>query len=111
MVTYLSPGMIMDPVSGLPEREDWANAKRVDAPRAFVLQAATSTDDADGTARTDKQTWTLYIPEGELEPGRRDRIEFDGTLFAQDGVCVREVNPFTGWAPYAQVRLVAVEGV
>lgn len=111
MVSYLLPVLIVDPVSGLPEREDWEAAKRVEAPRAFVLQAATSTDDADGTARTDRQSWTLYIPEGEVEPGRRDRIEFDGTLFAQDGVCVREVNPFTGWAPYAQVRLVAVEGV
>lgn len=104
MVTYLSPGTAVDPYSGEPVGEDWTDVTRTDAPAAFVLSSASS-DTSDGTNITTRVTWTLYVPEGERSPGPRDRVEFDGQVFSQDGVPIRERNPFTGWAPYAQVRL------
>lgn len=110
MVEYLTPTMERDPVSGLEVRENWAAATVTQAPGAVVLTPQTDTKTADGVESMDSQGWTLYVPEGEAEPGVRDRIRMDGVVFAQVGVCVRQRNPFTGWAPYAQVKLIALEG-
>lgn len=110
MVEYLTPTMVVDPVSLEDVSEDWRDPAVTDAPNAFVLQAATGTTSSDGVESMDSQAWTLFVPEGEREPGARDRVRFDGQVFVQDGVAIREVNPFTGWAPYAQVRLVRLEG-
>jgi len=108
-VTYLTPGEITDPYSGLPVGEDWESPTRTDAPTAFVLSAATDKAN-DGTSATVTLTWTLFVPEGEISPGPSDRVEFDGQVFSLDGKPIREVNPFTGWAPYAQVRIERAEG-
>lgn len=104
MVTYLSPVVVEDPYSGQPGAPDWSSPIRTEAPAAFVLSASTDAV-SDGTNRTVSTVWTLHIPEGEQSPKRGDRIEFDGQEFVMDGVPIRERNPFTGWAPYAQVRL------
>ena len=103
-VFYLRPTVVTDPYSGVPDSEDWGAPERIDVPAAFVITSDTSTS-TDGTNEADAQSWTLYIPAGAPSPGPRDRVEFDGVVFAQDGIPVREVNPFTGWAPYARVRL------
>lgn len=108
-VTYLTPTIITDPYSGQPGGEDWTNPARTEAPAAFVLSAATDSTN-DGTNETTTTTWTLYIPEGATSPGPHDRVEFDGQVFVLDGQPIREQNPFTGWAPYAQVRLERAEG-
>lgn len=105
-VAYLRPTMVADPRSGgALVREDWANPQRIPAEGAFVLSADTDST-SDGRSETTSQTWTLYVPDGVAEPAPSDRVEFDGIVFVQDGRAVRERNPFTGWAPYAQVRLV-----
>lgn len=108
-VTYLTPAVVTDPYSGQPVGEDWSDPTRTDAPSAFVLSSSTDSTN-DGTRETTRLTWTLHIPEGELEPGADDRVEFDGQMFVLDGRPIREQNPFTGWAPYAQVRLERTEG-
>lgn len=104
MVAYLTAGVKADPYSGQPIGEDWSNPTRTEAPAAFVLSASTDAS-SDGTNRTVSTVWTLFVPEGEKSPEPGDRIDFDGQLFVMDGVPIRERNPFTGWAPYAQVRL------
>ena len=105
-VTYLRPTMVGDPrAGGALVREDWSNPARVPAAGAFVLSADTDST-SDGSNETTSQSWTLYVPDGADEPQPTDRVEFDGHVFVQDGRAVRERNPFTGWAPYAQVRLV-----
>lgn len=109
MVTYLTPTVELDPYSGLPVGEDWGNPVRTEAPSAFVLSSTTSVG-ADNANQTTTTTWTLYVPEGEISPPVDARIEFDGEVFTQNGKAIREVNPFTGWAPYAQVRLTRSEG-
>lgn len=109
MVEYLSPVLKIDPVSLLPIGEDWEHATVTDAPAAFVLSASTRTSSSDGVESVDSEAWTLFVPAGEQSPEPRDRVRFDGQVFVQDGVAVREVNPFTGWAPYAQVRLHRLE--
>lgn len=103
-VEYLRPGVVIDPYSGEPDGEDWAAATRHPAGAAFVLSSFTDST-SDGTNATVGESWTLYIPTGSPSPGPTDRVLFDGAVFVQDGVAVRERNPFTGWAPYAQVRL------
>lgn len=108
-VTYLTPVDELDPYSGEPVGEDWSNPTRTDAPAAFVLSSATDSTN-DGTRETTTITWTLHIPEGEISPGPSDRVEFDGEQFVLDGRPIRERNPFTDWAPYAQVRLERTEG-
>lgn len=109
MVTYLTPTLAADPYSGQPAGDDWAEPVRTEAPSAFVLSSSTL-DTSDGTNLTTSESWTLYVPEGEVEPGPRDRIEVDGQVFVMQGRPVRERNPFTGWAPYAQARLTRAEG-
>jgi hypothetical protein len=85
------------------------NPQRVDAPAAFILNSSTS-ETTDGQSDSATVGWVLYIPEGEVEPHPGDKVELDGVTFAQNGRPLRERNPFTGWAPYAQVRLTMQEG-
>jgi hypothetical protein len=105
-VVYLRPTMVADPRSGgALVREDWSDPQRIPAEGAFVLSADTDST-SDGSNETTSQSWTLYVPVGVAEPDSSDRVDFDGAVFVQDGRAVRERNPFTGWAPYAQVRLI-----
>lgn len=108
-VVYLTPRLVDDPYSGAATSEDWSDPAPTEAPSAFVLSSTTA-DTSDGQNITTAVAWTLYVPEGEVEPGPRDRVEFAGEVFAIDGAVIREVNPFTGWAPYAQARLTRVGG-
>lgn len=108
-VTYLTPKLELDPYSGKVIAEDWSEPTATDAGAAFVLSSATSQSN-DGTNETTSLAWTLHIPEGSPSPGARDRVAFDGQVFVLDGRPIRERSPFTGWAPYAQVRLERTEG-
>lgn len=69
------------------------------------MLSGSTLDASDGANVTTAESWTLHIPAGEVEPGPRDRVEWDGAVFVLEGRPVRERNPFTGWAPYARARL------
>lgn len=103
-VTYLRPGVKIDPYSGEPDGEDWESATEHPAGAAFVTSLVSSST-SDGTDEDTTVGWQLRVPEGSPSPGPADRIRFDGHVFAQDGTAIRPVNPFTGWAPYARVML------
>lgn len=104
VVTYLTAKREVDPYSGQPVGLDWDEPTRTEAPEAFVLNSSSSNTN-DGQSTTTEIAWMLFIPTGEVEPKPGDRVEFDGTVFAMNGRPLRQRNPFTDWAPYAQVQL------
>lgn len=110
VVAYLTPAKTLDPYSGLPTSLNWDDVTRTEAPAAFVLNSGSSAE-TDGQSSTVQVNWTLYIPQGEIEPAAGDRIDVDGVIFVQNGRPLRQRNPFTGWAPYAQVQLTQQGGV
>lgn len=109
MVTILRGTPVQDPYSGQETGLDWTNPERIESPELFVLQD-TSSSESDGIQTTTTDAWRLYVPEGAIAPTARDRIEYDGERWTLAGNPLRERNPFTGWAPYASVRIVREEG-
>ena len=98
-ITRIRPGSRTLRGSPVP---DWGNADRLTISGCSVQPAATSLSQ-DGRVLGISESWTLYAPPGaDLQAG--DRIEFDGEIYAINGVPKRWVSA-TGALDHIQAEL------
>lgn len=86
----------------------WDDPDTIELPGAWV-SFTTTTASVDGARSEQLILATLYDPShGDVRSG--DRIRVGDDTYPVTSKPIRQINPFTGWAPYTEVPLQEVIG-
>lgn len=74
------------------------------------LDSQASADVSSGTRDEVNATATLFLSDVSFDIRRGDRVRSGDRLWKVVGFPPAPMNPFTGWRPYREVRLMEVSG-
>lgn len=100
-----------NPYNPAATAKDWSQPQELSLSGALAASSSTRTPDGLDTATTTRAVLTVFDPSTDIRVGDRIRADpDDGTLWQVTGVPARDLSPFTGWQPTAEIQLEEVKG-